>query len=363
MDWKASVDGTFSDALTGRNVFRLALCWLAGLTALVAYGTMSAKPSVPIRSLLAEAPRHRANETGPLAAGWHEAGEEPVACTVRFDNLTVEATGSGPEKAVLIEDLHLRFEQPAVRGEKTSSASYLPEFCALFSLGGREGTPSLGLFDRVTGGQGDWSAPVDLTGAIEVRVRNLHWQVCRGDETILRVECGQARFPRDPRDCVLDSATVNTGEAVLKSERLALDLANKRFVTRRALPLARPGQSHAGLWGAFTPDLRLIELGLQPRPISQQVNALMVFLVQFGVDPLDTAAAWLHKYQAAMTERFCSGFVCTDPRGQFTRLVDRDWAPLLEFSGRLLRFALSTKPESTAQPNKRPIKSAQATAL
>lgn len=363
MDWKASLDGTFSDALTRRNVFRLALCWLAGLTALVAYGTMSAKPSVPIRSLLAEAPRHRANVTGPLAACWQKAGENPVTCAVRFDNLTIEATGAGAEKAVLIEDLHIRFDQPSVSDEETSPASHLAEFCALFSLGLREGVLSLGLFDRLTDGQDDWSVPVDLTGAIEVRVRNLHWQVCRSDETILRLECAQARFPQDPHNYAFDSATVSTTGAILRSGRIALDLANTRFVARRAFALTRPGHVHVGLRGAFAPDLRLVELDPQPRPISERVNGLMTFLAQLGRDPLDAAAACLHKYQAAMTGRFCSGFVYTDPCEQFARLVDRDWASLLGLSGRLLTFVLGTGPEPMARLPERPIKSIQAKAL
>jgi len=324
---------------------------------------MCEKPSVPIRSVLTVAPRRRANETGPLAAYWQEAGENSASCAVRFENLTVEATGVGPEKAVLIEDLHVRFDHLPVSDEGMSPTGHLAQFCALFSLGGRQGVPSLGLFDRLTDGQDDWSVPVDLTGAIEVRVRDLHWQVCRGDRTILRVECDQARFPQGTRDCVLDGATVSTKGAALKSERIALDLANKRFVARRAFVLAGPDRVQVGLRGAFARDLRLIEHEAQQRQFSERLNGLMTVLLWFSLDPFDAATACLHRHQSAMTERFCSRFICTDPCGQFARLVDRDWAPLLGLSGRLLAFVLGTGPEPTARLHERPIKSAQAKAM
>lgn len=60
MDWKSSLDTTFSDIWKGRNLNRLLLLWLSSLATLALYGTTTASlplPKIPTNSEVSRPPK------------------------------------------------------------------------------------------------------------------------------------------------------------------------------------------------------------------------------------------------------------------------------------------------------------------
>ena len=187
MDGKTGLNNAFSDVLCKRNLLLLILFWCISLILYVVYGTVSGRfRGGDVHAAVAR-PSAAENETGSFSAWRREgAGQSQASYRVVFDNLSAANGALGvfrtaSHKRVQIDNLCVAFlvEHPATSAEAGSNVKWR-DFCDLFApqTGSRSGERGLGVFDEFGANESDWSAGVDLSNAVEVRIKNLDWRVC-----------------------------------------------------------------------------------------------------------------------------------------------------------------------------------------
>lgn len=257
MDGKAGLDIAFSDVLRRRNLLFLVLFWGASLLLVLTYGTISGRLRAHDVCPAGATPAVNMNETGAFGA-WRQAGPEGWYKVV-FGNLRAENGGVGifrtaSHKLVHIENLDVTF-RPAAPDQGVR----LQDFCDLFAprREGISGAKPLGILDEVESETADWSIPVDLANATEVRVRDLDWKVCCDDRTILRVSCKYAQLQADASQVILRGhATVTTPEATLRSNHIKMDVRDECFVVDGRYVLRRGRRTRKGSGARFDRTLR-----------------------------------------------------------------------------------------------------------
>jgi hypothetical protein len=352
MDWKASLDGTFSDALTGQNLRRLVLVWLGGLTGLLAYGTIVAESCSLTLPGVASGVPSKSSETGPLTARWNEPGSNPVTCAVQFDTLRVDTPGDGTAKTVTIENLRVQVEHTLPGGDAGElRPSDFSELCGLLALTQRPGGPSVALLDRVCGNPDVCFVPVNLAGATGVRVRNLDWQVCRGNKRALRVQCERACLPEGSQYCVLSGgASVSTAAAKLESDRIVVRPTDASLVAEGPYALRRTGQTDFGLYAVLTPDLR------RRATMPAHGGASAGVLPLSGRSLLDAGKAWVARCGVTLTGGSAAGCCRGKPWVLFAGRLRRDWAPVVALPVSLLTVIAGPRSGLTPEPRQQPIK-------
>ncbi len=266
MDGRFSLDNAFSDLLSKRNLLLLAVFWGAGLFFLISYAKVTGRlGSCPaIAAVVAAEPITQ--ETGTFSA-WRRKADGPfeTSCRVLFDNLCAANRALGvfttaAQKRVHIENLHVAFHAD---GPTTwpcgDGVVRLADFCDLFAPRTRVETAGcpLGVFDEFSGGRSQRSVSVDLSNAIEVRVENLDWKICRATESTLRVQCRYALLHADASDVTLRGhVTITTPEAVLEGNCMQMDVAHECFVVKGRYRLTRGDIIEKGYGGRFDTALR-----------------------------------------------------------------------------------------------------------
>jgi hypothetical protein len=243
MDWNTGFDNAFSDVLTKRNLRLLVLFWSVGVVLVISYGTVSGRLwGLPACST-DTTPTLTGNETGSFEV-YRDATEAgcPGAYKVACDNLRVGDATTGifkraSHKVVHIENLDVTFRRPLAGNHVRWQ-----DFCDLFApeCDGGAPTRSLGILKEIEAQTADWSIPVDLSDATEVRVRDLDWQVCCGGRTVLRVTCKYALLRATPSRVILRGhAKVTTPQATLQSNHIEMNVrdeclaVNGRYVVTR----------------------------------------------------------------------------------------------------------------------------------
>jgi hypothetical protein len=266
MDWKTGLDNAFSDVLSKRNLLLLALFWGASIFLWVSYGTFMGRLHGADGRATAVGPEPAKNETGAFSAWCREAaGESCPPHKVVFDNLVAENRSLGvfrtaSHKRVHIENLHVTFHAAATPlASQADEGVRLRDFCDLFAprKAGDSGTGQLGVLDELEAGGADWSVGVDLANATEVRIADLDWRVCRGEVTVLRVQCHFASLRANASRVVLRGhATVTTPDAVLESNCIEMDVRDECFVVDGRYLLTRGEEQERGDRGRFDAALR-----------------------------------------------------------------------------------------------------------
>ena len=260
MDWSKGLDNAFSDVLTKRNLRLLVFFWSAGVVLVLSYGTVSGRLWGPPLYSADTTPTLAGNETGSFEVyrDTTEAGC-PGAYKVACDNLRVGNGATGifrraSHKVVHIENLDVTFRQPLA-----GAGVRWQDFCDLFApeCDGGAPTGSLGILKEIEAQTADWSIPVDLTDATEVRVRDLDWQVCCGGRTVLRVTCKYALLRAAPSGVVLRGhATVTTAEATLRSNHIEMNVRDECLVVNGRYMVTRGQHRQTGSAACFDKMLR-----------------------------------------------------------------------------------------------------------
>lgn len=261
MDWKVTLDSTFSDCLSRRNLLRLLLFWLTGIVWVGVYAGLSERLEGEAVSSTAVVPVLERNETGALKA-WRKSSstEAAPAYKIVFDNLRAENGSLGifktaSLKVVYVDNLEATFFAETATDRATAQLS---DFHDLFAP--RRGVTStvnpLGLFNEMERLQGDWSVPVDMAKTTEVRIRQLDWKVNRDDQTVFQVRCQHATLRSDtPRIVLRGHVTVTTPGAVLESNCIELNARDESIVAPGRYTLRRGGTTRVGLGEHFSKAL------------------------------------------------------------------------------------------------------------
>jgi hypothetical protein len=262
MDWKVTLDNTFSDCLNKRNVVGLVLFWLTGVVLVAVYAGLSRRSESEAVPLQGQVPGLERNETGALTA-WREdssCGAQP-AYKIAFDNLRAENGNLGvfktaSLKVVYVENVRAVF---SADGSPDGANVELSDFHALFAprRNGASSANPLGLFSEMEGSSADWSVPVDMANTTEVRIRQLDWRVCQGDRTVFRVQCQHATLRSDtPRMVLRGHVTVTTSEAVLESNCVQMNAKDESIVVPGRYSLKCDGTMRVGLGERFSKALK-----------------------------------------------------------------------------------------------------------
>jgi hypothetical protein len=127
---------------------------------------------------------------------------------------------------------------------------------------------ALGVFDAVEAETADWSIPVDLANATEVRVTGLDWTVRCGAGTALRVRCRHARLTANAPHVVLRGrATVTTPDAMLQSNHIEMNVRDESLVVEGRYVLTRGARTRTGHGARFDRTLR--PLGVEPSDVRE----------------------------------------------------------------------------------------------
>lgn len=268
MDWKVTLDSTFSDCLSRRNLLRLLLFWLTGIVLVGVYAGLSERSEGEAVSSAAVVPVLERNETGALTA-WRKGvstGAAP-AYKVVFDNLRAENGSLGvfktaSLKVVHVENLEATFFADASGGR---AMPQLSDFHDLFAPR-RQSAPTanpLGLFNEMEQSEADWSLPVDMAKTAEVRIRQLDWKVCEDGQTVFQVRCQHATLRSDtPRIVLRGHVTITTPEAVLESNCIELNAQDESIVTPGRFALRSGGATRVGLGEHFSRALEPVGAGI-----------------------------------------------------------------------------------------------------
>jgi hypothetical protein len=262
MDWKVTLDSTFSDCLSKRNVVGLLLFWLTGIVLVAVDARWSGRfesEAVPSQGHM---PGCERSETGALIA-WRRdcsSGAEP-AYKVTFDNLHAENGNLGvfktaSLKVVYVENVRALF---SADGSADESNVKLSDFYALFAPrpNAASSASPLGLLNDIEASNADWSVPVDMANTTEVRIRQLDWSVCQGNRTVLRVQCQHATLRSDtPRMVLRGHVRVTTPEAVLESNCVEMNAADESIVVPGRYLLKCEGTMRVGLGERFSKALK-----------------------------------------------------------------------------------------------------------
>lgn len=260
MDWKTTVDSTFSDCLSRRNLLRLGLFWLAGVILFAFYAILSGRfPNGPA-ALKADLPASTGDQTGALTV-WQRgpSPEARPAYKVVFDNLRVENGNLGVFKTASSRIVYLDNLQATFFSQGNGADAGLRDFHRLFAprRDGHGDAGSLGLFDDLRKQNTDWSMSVDLSNAGEVRIRGLDWRVSRDDSTVLHIRSQHAVLRSDRSPMVLRGrVTVVTAQAVLESNCIEVDASNESIYAPGRYALRHGGTTRMGQGGRFRATLR-----------------------------------------------------------------------------------------------------------
>ena len=260
MDWNTSLDNAFSDVLTKRNLRLLVLFWSAGFALVLGYGTVSGRLWGPRDYSADTLPTLAGNETGSFEV--YRDGTEAgcrgayrVACdNLRVGNATTGIFRRASHRVVHIENLDVTFQRPLA-----DDGARWQDFCDLFvpETNGGAPTRSLGILQEIEAQTADWSIPVDLTDATEVRVRNLNWQVCCGGRAVFRVTCKYALLRAAPSRVVLrGQATVTTPHATLRSNHIEMNVRDECLAVNGRYVVTRGRQRQTGSAACFDKMLR-----------------------------------------------------------------------------------------------------------
>lgn len=255
MDWRMTLDDTLSDLLSKHNMVRLLVFWSAGIIALGLHAGLSKqshKAGVPSDCVL----RLERNETGALTA-WrrHSSTEAAPAWRIAFDNLRAENGDLGVFKTASLKVVYVENLRAVLFAEGVE----LSDFHALLAprRGGAWGANPLGLFNEMEQSVADWSIPVDMANATEVRIRQLDWRVCQDDRTIFHVQCQHATLRSDaPRMVLRGHVTVTTPEVVLESNWVEMDAKDESIVVPGRYSLTCDGATHVGRGARFGTALK-----------------------------------------------------------------------------------------------------------
>lgn len=255
MDWRMTLDGTFSDFLSKRNVVRLLLFWLTGVI-LVGIRTGVLKRSDNEVFPVDYAPASGRNETGALTA-WRKDSSSVSAASYRitFDNLRAENASLGVFKTACVKVVHVE----NVRVVFFADGMRLCDLGALLAPReqGAPGANPLGLFSEMEESGAEWSKPVDLANTTDVRIRRLDWQVCRADRTVFHVRCQHATLRSDTPQIVLRGhVIITTPDAVLQSNCVEIDVGDESIVAPGRYSLRCDGTVRAGQGARFSTALK-----------------------------------------------------------------------------------------------------------
>lgn len=262
MDWKSTLQDTFSDCWTRRKLLGLLSFWLTGVLLVGFYAVLSGRLAGETGLATEDLPVFERNETGALTA-WRKSrspGTAP-ACKVVFDNLQAENGNLGVFKTASLKVVYVDrlratfFADPLAVGTTTE----LSDFHSLFAprRNAAPGANPLGLFDELDGLNADWSVPVDMANTTEVRIRQLDWQVRRGDRTIFHVRCRHATLRNDTPTMVLRGhVIVATPKAVLESNCVELNARDESIVVPGRYSLRCDGTVQTGSGDRFSKSLK-----------------------------------------------------------------------------------------------------------
>lgn len=267
MDWKVTLDSTFSDCLKRRNLLRLLLFWLSGIVSVGLYAGLSDRLEGEAVSSAAVVPVLERNETGALTA-WRKSpstGAAP-AYKVVFNNLRAENGSLGVFKTASLKVVHVENLQATFFADASADRviPQLSDFHQLFAPR-RQAAPTanpLGLFNEMQHSRADWSLPVDMAKTAEVRIRQLDWKVCQGGRTVFQVRCQHATLRSDTPHIVLRGhVTVTTPEAILESNCVELNARDESIVAPGRFALRRDGATRVGLGQRFSKTLEPVGVG------------------------------------------------------------------------------------------------------
>lgn len=254
MDWRMTLDGTFSDFLSRRNVVRLLLFWLTGVV-LVGFHAGVLKRSDSEAATVNYASASGRNQTGALTA-WRK--DSSSACTpayrIAFDNLRAENASLGVFKTACVKVVHVENVRVVFFADGMAS-------CDLGALlaprqQGASGANPLGLFSEMEESGAEWSKPVDLANTTEVRIRRLDWRICRADRTVFHVRCQHATLRSDTSRMVLRGhVTMTTPDAVLQSNCVEIDTRDESIVAPGRYSLSCDGTVRVGQGARFSTTL------------------------------------------------------------------------------------------------------------
>ena len=253
MDWRMTLDGTFSDFLSRRNVVRLLLLWLAGVVLVGGYAGVlkrSDSEAVPVDY---GTPCGR-NETGALTAWRKGSSASTPAYRIAFDNLRAENASLGVFKTACVKVVHVENVRVVFFADGMAS-------CDLGALlaprrQGALGANPLGLFNEPEESDAAWSKPVDLANTTEVRIRRLDWRICRADRTVFHVRCQHATLRSDTSRMVLRGhVTMTTPDAVLQSNCVQIDAGDESIVAPGRYSLSCDGTVRVGQAARFSATL------------------------------------------------------------------------------------------------------------
>jgi hypothetical protein len=256
MDWNMTLDGTFSDCLRKRNLVRLLLFWLTGVVFVALRAGLAGRSESEAVPLKGRVPESERNETGALTA-WrkHASSGAAPAYRIAFDNLRAENGDLGVLKTASLKVVYVE----NVRAVFFADDAELSNFHALFAPrdhGASTANP-LGLFNEMEGSSADWSMPVDMANTTEVRIRQLDWRVCQGDQTVFHVRCQHATLrPDTPRMVLRGHVTVTTPEAVLESNCVEMNTKDESIFAPGRYSLKCDGTVRMGLGERFSKALK-----------------------------------------------------------------------------------------------------------
>jgi hypothetical protein len=260
MDWKSSLDRTFSDDRSKRKLLGLLLFWLIGILSVVGYTAWSGRLMGETDSEAEGWSTFDRNETGALTA-WRRSPSHQGAptCKIVLDNLRAENGSLGIFKTASLKVVYLDHLRATffTEGSKGGASTLLCDFYDLFAprRAGPDANP-LGLFHETEGLDADWSVPVDMTNTTEVRIRRLDWKVLGDDTTLFQVRCQHATLRSDsPRIVLRGHVTVTTPSGVLESNCIAMDTRDEFIIVPGRYSLDSDGTVRTGCGQRFSRSL------------------------------------------------------------------------------------------------------------
>lgn len=263
MDWKLDLDNAFSDLFARRRLALLGLFWLIAIAAVLSYRAISPDALGVARSAPIVLPLLDENETGPFAS-WRDGVliESQSSCKVEFDNLRAENGRLGlfrtaSNKTACIDNLRVTCRQPSAR--ESGVGVRLGDFCDLFAPRREEisKTSRIGVLSDPHDPMQHYSIGIDLTNTTMVQIRNMVWQVRRGDRAVMEIQCRRACLQGETPYVLLQGhAIVRTPTATLEGNCIKMNVRDNCFVVDGHYLLTQHGRRRSGVGGCFDTELK-----------------------------------------------------------------------------------------------------------